>query len=856
MVKKGYRSLIAAICLGMTFSGTAVPAMAAETEPAAVQTEAATEAPQTETEATGTAAQTEAQAPESETQAAPQTEQAPAQEASAQQTQLKADDGTDDGADDGTDGGTDDGTNDGTDDGTDDGSDDRGGTDINGGQTEKPISYNVGDEYSMDFKDIGAKDLPSDVKKIRVSVTGNNPGKISNGDGYGVWTGVSSPKEEGPGSGDDENLKKTYTMDVTGSDLNGTISIQGTVKNKEDGKIVVTVELLGDMGETIASDSLKGTFTVTDNTSTSKAVIALPESRDAGTFSQGAKIEASVDKFTVQNAAKIRVAVSGTEPASVESAWISAKGGDPKETVKDDGSWTKEYELTPDEGATEVSGSVKFTVDNAKSGKGKLSLTVYATDSEGQETSKTMDTTYTVAQSSEVGIESSAEIVDKGAAFQHTVSVTYGDGEDPSKLPVTVTPDANASIASISAAEGSLFDGASVKVTTDEGTADMTLSGAVDLGSAAGIKSIEIAPKAGSKTGEKGDIVLNMTNETDALSITTAASVDGKTASAVTKMTHAAVQTPTVWQPDKKIPFGSKANVTIGFAGIGADWEGTPGEYNYSISVPSYVTVNEFDVPVLAGAESITVFYTTHEGNEIELGEYAPGDRIQINAAGLTGFRLNVIPDASANAITASAQGAVVFTNDQKENKEKKASMSAKASFVFGSKVISASSEESKFTLSIYKGPDNTQSGGGNGGSGSGGNGGNGGSGSSGGMQEETEDPAKKSKEVQDRTAEENAKAKAAKTTLQKENEAEQKKNALFASRIDEIRASGRTAAASAAASSAAGSSTADASLDAKAKYEAWEIPPIFESMIEDHVPEEFTAIPERIIENTVPEAD
>ena len=452
-----------------------------------------------------------------------------------------------------------------------------------------------------------------------------------------------------------------------------------------------------------------------------------------------------------------------------------------------------------------------------------------------------------------------------GDEITQNVSVEYL-GEVDSKITYTVDPALN--LKKIDVGANTYLEGGTAVITTEEGEQQLPITAAMDLSEYAGITKIVFIPKIKSYEGmnasftailklkETEEPVSSYTCTTDV--VVTEGEYENTVSSALTsKVNFVSVVTPAVSlvydgksyneSTGNAVEFGKTFSVVLDSLGMTA--YSKANVYDYSITTPSFVTLQQIVLPELDGAAKIKVFTADADGNETELGEFTPGETVTVDKNKISAVHLAVTSETGI--FTTTKAGSITFSNDNKKNKDGKtqnASFRAVASTVCDGQTYSASSKILTINVRNFKrtepesepqtnSPSQSETDSNNPG------------------QTETETPEQTEPETEDpneetrRQQESERKDQIKKQSLQNEQKMKEKLKSLLQDRVNQIKGNASDPASGGTATST-GTATKAAAPD---KYADWTIKPIFDTIVSDLIPKDLLPISEGIVENIVP---
>ena len=311
------------------------------------------------------------------------------------------------------------------------------------------------------------------------------------------------------------------------------------------------------------------------------------------------------------------------------------------------------------------------------------------------------------------------------------------------------------------------------------------------------------------------------------------------------------------------IEFGKDFELNL--SKLGMSTYARPGIYTYDVTTPDFVTINHIKLPKMDGIDKISVIGFKNE-KEVQFGDYASGDKVSVENSGFVGIRFVVTPAPDSTSISTSDAGKISFSNNLESNPNGKtlnASFRATAKVSVGEVEYSDSSKIITVNVKSLKRSEPEQPQTNNPGNG----GGNGGNSGSGGMNEpgptveptptetpqETDNPYDKERKEEEEARKEEIK----KQSLQNEQEMKEKMKSILAGRVAQITTD---------AVSNGGGSTSVVSntnsgdtvsvINKKDKYADWIVKPIFETIVDNLIPDRLQPISETIIENLIPDAE
>ena len=464
-----------------------------------------------------------------------------------------------------------------------------------------------------------------------------------------------------------------------------------------------------------------------------------------------------------------------------------------------------------------------------------------------------------------VSMKQTPDVPTPGDEITQNVSVEYL-GEVDSKITYTVDPALN--LKKIDVGANTYLEGGTAVITTEEGEQQLPITAAMDLSEYAGITKIVFIPKIKSYEGmnasftailklkETEEPVSSYTCTTDV--VVTEGEYENTVSSALTsKVNFVSVVTPAVSlvydgksyneSTGNAVDFGKTFSVVLDSLGMTA--YSKANVYDYSITTPSFVTLQQIVLPELDGAAKIKVFTADADGNETELGEFTPGETVTVDKNKISAVHLAVTSETGI--FTTTKAGSITFSNDNKKNKDGKtqnASFRAVASTVCDGQTYSASSKILTINVRNFKrtepesepqtnSPSQSETDSNNPG------------------QTETETPEQTEPETEDpneetrRQQESERKDQIKKQSLQNEQKMKEKLKSLLQDRVNQIKGNASDPASGGTATST-GTATKAAAPD---KYADWTIKPIFDTIVSDLIPKDLLPISEGIVENIVP---
>lgn len=126
------------------------------------------------------------------------------------------------------------------------------------------------------------------------------------------------------------------------------------------------------------------------------------------------------------------------------------------------------------------------------------------------------------------------------------------------------------------------------------------------------------------------------------------------------------------------------------------------GTYQYSVSVPDYVTVSKILLPEIKGISEVSVSVLKN-GKEKSLGMYTPGESVPIDGNGISQVILTIAAEEPFQAV---GNGNIFMVNDNKENKKSYFAFKSSVTGAFGGEEYSQPSAVRGMTFELYQVPD------------------------------------------------------------------------------------------------------------------------------------------------------
>ena len=292
------------------------------------------------------------------------------------------------------------------------------------------------------------------------------------------------------------------------------------------------------------------------------------------------------------------------------------------------------------------------------------------------------------------------EIPLRGSVVTQTVSVTY---HTPERSEIVYDIDPGLKALSIEA--GPAMQEWKAVIYHSGGNSEAALPGSIDLTPYEGVNRIVFIPDQEVHEGKEAafDICLNV-GEVEEYTCTAAVVPDEEgdpvSKSITTKTAYCSIKKPTISNDGKKAGFGSEFSVSFG--GIKADFYGMDGTYQYSVSVPDYVTVSKILLPEIKGISEVSVSVLKN-GKEKSLGMYTPGESVPIDGNGISQVILTIAAEEPFQAV---GNGNIFMVNDNKENKKSYFAFKSSVTGAFGGEEYSQPSAVRGMTFELYQVPD------------------------------------------------------------------------------------------------------------------------------------------------------
>lgn len=543
-----------------------------------------------------------------------------------------------------------------------------------------------------------------------------------------------------------------------------------------------------------------------------------------------------------------------TAPGSDGNEQQNQNTGTGSETTPGDGS---------EAGGTGNPGNEAGGTDNPGSDSG---------EAETPDTKDEEDTKHDAANSIDLSMSQSADAVTPVDEIRQTVTAAYKDEVDSQ---ITYTVDPSLDVKNIEIGANTYLEGGKAVIHSASGETEMNITSTMDLSGYENVSKIVFTPKIKSYSGmeAKFTAVMKLKEKAVNAGVTSVTCKTEVTATAgdtkadfskelETKISSASVSTPSLSLTYDGKEYGDTESISgviefdkefaLNLSGFGMEAYGQTEKYVYSVTVPSFVTLKEIQLPAVT-VDSVKVITKINDA-DTELGDFAPGETVSVGKAGVSEVRFEIIP--GENSFSAAASGKLVFQNNVKDNKgTNNASFAAYVNAKIGdndyssnSSILSVNVKSRKITEPETKAPQtNANNGGGNGGgnSGSGSNGGSAPSQTEPQTEPETENPNDEARKKEEAERKEKVK----KEAIQNEQELKNKQNSILAARLSKLQAqSGSTGSTSTATSTKKKTVT-----ETEKKYSGWKVKPIEDSIVSDLVPKDIDPIPESIIENLIP---
>ena len=493
-------------------------------------------------------------------------------------------------------------------------------------------------------------------------------------------------------------------------------------------------------------------------------------------------------------------------------------------------------------------------------------------EEENPDTKDEEDTKHDAANSIDLSMSQSSDAVTPVDEIRQTVTAAYKDEVD-SKITYTVDPSLD--VKSIEIGANTYLEGGKAVIHSASGESEVKITATMDLSGYENVSKIVFTPKIKSYSGmeAKFTVVMKLKEEAVNAGVTSVTCKADVTATAgdtkgdfskelETKISSASVSTPSLSLTYDGKEYGDTESISgaiefdkefaLNLSGFGMEAYGQTEKYVYSVTVPSFVTLKEIQLPAVT-VDSVKVIAKIGDA-DTELGDFAPGETVSVGKAGVSEIRFEIIP--GENSFSAAASGKIVFQNNVKDNKgTNNASFAAYVNAKIGdndyssnSSILSVNVKSRKITEPETKAPQtNAKNGGENGGgNSSGSNGGSTPSQTEPQTEPETENPNDEARKKEEADRKEKVK----KEAIQNEQELKNKQNSILAARLSKLQAqSGSTGSTSTATSTKKKTVT-----ETEKKYAGWKVKPIEDSIISDLVPKDIDPIPESIIENLIPD--
>ena len=500
-----------------------------------------------------------------------------------------------------------------------------------------------------------------------------------------------------------------------------------------------------------------------------------------------------------------------------------------------------------------------FTVSmTAVSNANTATSVTAAYDENGTTTEKTASADMVISfEAVEVSMNQTPEMPTVADEIRQNVAASYHDSVD-SKIVYNVADALD--VSSIEVGSNTYLEGGKAVITSAAGETEIPITAVMDLSSYKGITKITFIPKIKSYDGMKANFTAVMSLKEEAAGLDAkdpvqefTCSVDVVTGSGdaentisaelTSKVAFSSLADPSVSldYDGKEIKFGDEFKLVLG--GMEMKAYGKVDSYFYTVNVPEYVTAKTLVLPNLKGAGKITV-YAVIDGEEKNLGEFAPADTVDIGKKGVSEIRLDI--QTNDSTLICTKTGVLTLSNDRKENKDggtQNASIRCSVVGTIGGAEYKKSSSILSFNVKNYKRtsdevitdpkPDHTPSPA---------------PAPNPGPTEEEKQKEKEEEAKQDeerKNAEDARKEAIKKEALRNEQELKEKQKSILAGRVSQIR--GKSLSSNGATSTnTSGKKTASAN----EKYASWNVPPIDESLVSDLIPKEIAPIAESLVEN------
>lgn len=499
------------------------------------------------------------------------------------------------------------------------------------------------------------------------------------------------------------------------------------------------------------------------------------------------------------------------------------------------------------------------------------------TESEKQTESETEENNITEAVM--VLMNQSSDVLTPADEFSQTVSVSYKDAVDSK---ITYNVDSSLVVKKLNVGSNTYLEGGKAVITSDSGETEVPITAEMDLSGYQNVTKIAFTPKIQSYSGmeAKFTAVLKMKDDavekgtTEATCSTMVSVTKDNDSAEFTESLTSKFESASLTKPSLSLTYDGKEykntvsgtieydkEFDLNLGSLSAKIYGKSSDFVYKVATPSFVTLNEIQVPEIKGASKVKVSAVIND-KDADLGEAEPGGKISVDKSGVTEVKFTITPEG--NSIETANAGKLVFANNVKKNKgTNNAGFTANANieingnvYSTNSNIISVNVKSRKIDTPETQPPQTNDNTGGNTGGNSGGNTGDN---TSGGDQKQTEPQTETETETENpndvarKKEETERKEKAKKEALQNEQEMKNKQNSILAARLSKLQAqSGSSGSGS---TSTVKASKKDTTSTDK-KYADWKVKPIDDSIIADFVPKEIAPILENIVSNLVPGAN
>ena len=237
----------------------------------------------------------------------------------------------------------------------------------------------------------------------------------------------------------------------------------------------------------------------------------------------------------------------------------------------------------------------------------------------------------------------------------------------------------------------------------------MPLNGAVDLSGYHNITDIAIT----AASSDAGDTVRYSVSygfaAQDTESVTNRAVSEARNGRDVVKyaasvtipVTRCIVGTPSAVYAGEAVPFGRDASVS--FLGMVLSATQVSSDYSYEITTPDFIPLKTVTLPVLSDGIGMQVMvYPSGSNDPTDLGVKAGGESIEINEKV---SKIVLIVPAGNRVFSTQQQGMLMFSNTEKENKERffRIRVNARTSYRSADEVVEKTFESAGIPLGLYR---------------------------------------------------------------------------------------------------------------------------------------------------------